>query len=211
MFSSRIDRSQRILEVSGQRNHPTGPSQCYVWKQLFSLQVQLSLNNLPSYRPYLESNNPQPPRGRMFRAVPTQQEQSQWKGSDESKRCNRQKAKQTLFITKTQCTSEGVPVLGRPSPCTAGSPALTGLYSGQRVAVCFTTPASSAAPGLGQSFVRFLATALQIWTSSRRSGSAQSGNYRHLRGSRTPQPAPPPRPSTSTSAEVEWTNNSVAR
>ena len=47
---------------------------------------------------------------------------------------------------------EGVPVLGCPGPCTAGSPALTGLYSGQRVAVCFTTPASSAAPGLGQSF-----------------------------------------------------------
>ena len=95
-------------EVSGQRNTPQGPSQCYVWKQLFSLQVQLSLNNIPSYSPYLESNNPQPPRGRMFRAVLRQQEQSHWKGSDESKRCNWQKAKQTLFITKTQCTSAKV-------------------------------------------------------------------------------------------------------
>lgn len=29
---------------------------------------------------------------------------------------------------------QGVPVLGCQGPCTAGSPALTGLYSGQRVA-----------------------------------------------------------------------------
>lgn len=29
---------------------------------------------------------------------------------------------------------QGEPVLGRPGPCTAGSPALTGLYSGRRAA-----------------------------------------------------------------------------
>ena len=121
-------------EVSGQRNTPQEPSQCYVWKQLFSLQVQLSLNNLPSYRPYLESNNLQPPRGRMFRAVLRQQEQSHWKGSDESKRCNWQKAKQTVHHEDTVYERQGVPVLGCPGPCTAGSPALTGLYSDQRVA-----------------------------------------------------------------------------
>lgn len=51
----------------------------------------------------------------MFRAVPTQQEQSQWKGSDESKRCNRQKAKQTRCSSRRhsvrtrRCACPGLP------------------------------------------------------------------------------------------------------
>lgn len=36
---------------------PRGTSQCYVWKQLFSSQVQLSLNSFPSYSPGLASGN----------------------------------------------------------------------------------------------------------------------------------------------------------
>ena len=127
--------------MSGQRNTPRGPSQCYVWKQLFSLQVQLPLNNLPSYPPRLESNNPQPPRARMFRAVPTQQEQSHRKGWDGSKRCDRQEAKQTLFVTKTQCTSAKVsPSWAAPAPARLGTrPWLGSTQVGGRLGLLHNT------------------------------------------------------------------------
>lgn len=55
--ASRIDWSQRIQRRSEQRNAPRETSPCYVWKQLFSPQVQLSLNSLSSYPPGLESSN----------------------------------------------------------------------------------------------------------------------------------------------------------
>lgn len=187
--------------MSGQRNHPTGAFSMLCLEAAF-LSPGSTIIKQPSFLSSIFG----------VKQSSTTQGQDVQSRSDTAgaKPVERFRRVQTVQQAESKANSvhhedtvyerEGVPVLGCPSPCTAGSPALTGLYSGQRVAVCFTTPASSAAPGLGQSFVRFLATALQIWTSSRRSGSAQSGNYRHLRGSRTPQTAPPPRPSTSTSA-----------
>lgn len=63
-FKNRHRPIQRPQRRSEQRNAPQGPSQGYVWKQLFSPQAQPSLNSFPSYPPDLWSGNCRCSQGR---------------------------------------------------------------------------------------------------------------------------------------------------
>lgn len=203
MFSSRIDRSQRILRCQGKEPPPRGPSQCYVGKQLFSLQVQLSLNNLPSYRPYLESNNPSTTQGQDV------QSRSDTAGAKPVERFRRVQTVQqaeskanSVHHEDTVYEREGVLKTWLPQPLTAGSPALTGplprsrwLFVSQHqgwVLSC-TRPGTVFCKIFGRTASKSGPPAVGLEVPNRETTDTSEGAERR-------QTAPPPRPSTSTSA-----------